>query len=149
MVNRRSFIKNTLASSIAISAFSSVLLVPKVAFSGVKEFAKISKVVKTNIGSLATGVFKFKTPKLAENGALVPLTVDATDIAGVTQIAFYVKNNNTPLVAVFTMSNGSLGYVSTRIKMAESSEVSAIISANGKVSVRTNNIKVTVGGCGG
>ena len=47
------------------------------------------------------------------------------------------------------MSNGGEAYVSTRIKLAETSNVRAVIKADGKFYTAAKEVKVTIGGCGG
>jgi sulfur-oxidizing protein SoxY len=53
------------------------------------------------------------------------------------------------MVASFNLSEGSKAYVSTRIKMGKTSDVIALVEANGKVYAARKNVKVTIGGCGG
>jgi sulfur-oxidizing protein SoxY len=94
------------------------------------------------------GTFKFKAPKIAENGAVVPMTVDASKMEGVTNISILVKKNGTPLAASFNLS-GAQGYVSTRVKMGKTSPVTALVTAGGSTTAVTSEVKVTIGGCGG
>lgn len=148
-MNRRLFLKSALASSAVISAVGAGLLTPNAVFAGVAEFKKASNDMATTIAGAAKGSFKFKAPKIAENGAVVPLTVDATKISGVSNIAIYVKNNATPLAVNFALTGGALGYVSTRVKMGKSSPITAVVTVNNKSSIVTKDVKVTVGGCGG
>ena len=44
---------------------------------------------------------------------------------------------------------GWLANVGTRVKMGQSSNVHAVVKANGKYYVATKEVKVTLGGCGG
>jgi sulfur-oxidizing protein SoxY len=76
------------------------------------------------------------------------MTVDASKMSGVTNISFYVVKNSTPLAASFDLS-GAQGYVSTRIKMANTSQVEALVTAKGATTKVTQEVKVTIGGCGG
>lgn len=147
-MNRRLFLKSALATSATISAISAGLLVPSMAFSGTPGFDKASSNIKSALSGATKGKFKFKAPKIAENGAVVPIEINATKMSGVSQIAIYVEKNTHPLAATFNLS-GANGFVSTRIKMGKSSPVSAVVFANGKTSVITKDVKVTVGGCGG
>lgn len=89
-----------------------------------------------------------KAPDIAENGAVVPVEV-TSNIAGTSGIAIIAEKNATPLVADFGLSNGALGYVSTRIKMGNTSLVRAVVTAGGKHYTATKEVKVTIGGCGG
>ena len=89
-----------------------------------------------------------KIPDIAENGAVVPVTV-STELANVESISVVVLNNPTPLAAMFEMSPQSVPDISVRIKMGESSVVQAIVKADGKLYSRSKEVKVTIGGCGG
>jgi len=89
-----------------------------------------------------------KIPDIAENGAVVPVTV-STELENVESISIVVDNNPTPLAASFDMSPSMLATVSVRIKMGQSSDVRAIVKADGKLYSTTKEVKVTIGGCGG
>ncbi len=89
-----------------------------------------------------------KAPDIAENGAVVPVEVTSS-IAGTSGIAILAEKNATPLVADFGFSNGAQGFISTRIKMANTSLVRAIVTAGGKTYTAAKEVKVTIGGCGG
>lgn len=89
-----------------------------------------------------------KAPEIAENGAVVPVTV-STAMADVESITVAAPNNPAPLVASFDFGPGAHGYASTRIKMGKSGDVIAIVKAGGKLYSAKKNVKVTIGGCGG
>lgn len=85
---------------------------------------------------------------LAENGAVVP--VQATSkIPGTTMIAFLVEKNPFILAGSFDISDDMLADVSTRIKMGQTSNVTALVKAGDKFYSASKEIKVTLGGCGG
>ncbi len=86
-------------------------------------------------------------PEVAENGALVPVGV-TSGLAGTEQIAVLVDRNRVPVAANFTLPEGTLAEVQTRIKMAEKSNVYALVRADGKFYVARREVRVTVGGCG-
>ncbi len=86
-------------------------------------------------------------PDIAENGAVVPVAV-TSKIAGTEQISIVAEKNPFPLAATFDIGNGSEGYVSTRIKMGQTSDVWAVVKADGKYYAARKEIKITVGGCG-
>jgi sulfur-oxidizing protein SoxY len=67
----------------------------------------------------------------------------------VEQIAFLVEKNPNPLAAQFFFTAHAEPFVATRIKMAETSRVFALVKTEGKWMVATKEIKVTLGGCGG
>ena len=88
-------------------------------------------------------------PDIAENGAVVPIAAAST-LAGVRRIAFVVEKNPNPLAGVFEFTDAVETAVSTRIKMGQSSNVTAIaILADGRVLYAQKEVKVTLGGCGG
>jgi sulfur-oxidizing protein SoxY len=89
-----------------------------------------------------------KVPDIAENGAVVPVTVSTT-IAGAKTLSIVVASNPNPLSASFTLMPGANAEISTRIKMGESSDVMAVVETADGVFVTRKNVKVTIGGCGG
>jgi len=88
-----------------------------------------------------------KAPLQAENGAVVPITV-STSLPNVEAIAILVKENVQPLVASVALT-GAGGFFSARMKMGKTSDVKVAVKSGGKLHVATQQIKVTVGGCGG
>lgn len=89
-----------------------------------------------------------KVPDIAENGAVVPVTVSTT-LAGAKTLSIVVAANPNPLSASFTLLPGAGPEVSTRIKMGESSDVIAAVETDAGVFTARKNVKVTIGGCGG
>jgi sulfur-oxidizing protein SoxY len=99
-------------------------------------------------GAAASGDITVKAPDIAENGAVVPVEITSS-IAGTDSIAIVGEKNAMPLIADFKLMNGAQGFVSTRIKMGATSNVTAIVKAGGKVYKASKEVKVTIGGCGG
>ena len=91
---------------------------------------------------------KFKVPDIAENGAVVPVSV-STDIDGVQSITIMVDENPNPLSASFNISPDAVADISTRVKMGKSSKVRALVRTPDKVYFASQEVKVTIGGCGG
>jgi sulfur-oxidizing protein SoxY len=87
-------------------------------------------------------------PDIAENGAVVPIGVKS-NIAGTTQVAVLIEKNPNILSALFDLPAGTDADVSTRVKMAQSSNVFALVKANDKYYYAAKEVKVTLGGCGG
>jgi len=85
---------------------------------------------------------------IAENGAVVPVQA-ISNLNNTTQIAFLVEKNPNALTALFTIGPDLVADVTTRIKMGETSNVIALVKADGKFYTATKEIKVTIGGCGG
>ena len=88
------------------------------------------------------------TPDIAENGAVVPVGI-ASALPKTESIAILIEKNPTLLAAVFDLPPGTEPAVSTRVKMAQTSNVYALVKADGKYYVASKEIKVTIGGCGG
>jgi len=91
---------------------------------------------------------KLDAPEIAENGAVVPISITTT-LADVTSIVFLVPENPNPLAAYYRLPPGTMPSVANRLKMAMTSNVVAIVEAGGKLYSATKEVKVTVGGCGG
>ena len=90
----------------------------------------------------------FATPDIAENGAVVPIGV-TSNLPKTDAIAILVEKNPNMLAALFELPAGTEASVSTRVKMGQSSNVYALVRADGKYHVASKEIKVTLGGCGG
>jgi sulfur-oxidizing protein SoxY len=88
------------------------------------------------------------TPDIAENGAVVPIGV-TSNIPKTERIAILVEKNPNMLAASFDLPAGTEPAVTTRVKMGQSSNVYALVKADGKFYVAQKEIKVTLGGCGG
>jgi len=91
---------------------------------------------------------KLDAPEIAENGAVVPISVTST-LPDVTAIAFLVAENPNALVAAYKIPAGTMPSVANRIKMARTSNVIVVVEAGGKLYSTSKEVKVTVGGCGG
>lgn len=89
-----------------------------------------------------------KVPQIAENGAVVPVTV-TTSLENVESISIIVENNPRPLAATFELPPGTLPDLSSRIKMGETSDVIAVVKTDTGIFSTSKQVKVTIGGCGG
>ena len=88
------------------------------------------------------------SPDIAENGAVVPIGVTSS-VPKTEQIAILVEKNPNMLAATFDIPAGTEPTVTTRVKMGQSSNVYALVKADGKYYVAQKEVKVTLGGCGG
>jgi sulfur-oxidizing protein SoxY len=152
---RRALLKGTGAAGVLTVAAAAGLLKPSQVLAA--EWNKSGFEAKTpedalksiNAASPAeSGDIVIKAPDIAENGAVVPIEV-MSKIANTQSIALLADKNPFPLVATFNLENGAEGYVHVRIKMGQSSNVRAVVSAGGKNYAATKEVKVTIGGCGG
>jgi sulfur-oxidizing protein SoxY len=110
----------------------------------------VADTVKALGGATSTesAAIQMTTPDIAENGAVVPVTVESK-LPGTQRIAILIEKNPNTLSADFTIPEGTDPFVTTRVKMAETSNVYALVQANGKYYHAAKEIKVTIGGCGG
>ncbi|MBU1642731.1 thiosulfate oxidation carrier protein SoxY [bacterium] len=95
-----------------------------------------------------------KAPEIAENGAVVPVTVEVdspmTDDDYVKAIhIFATKNSNVRCADVMlTPANGAAMFAS-RVKLGTSQDVMALVeTSKGEFLSASQNVKVTIGGCG-
>jgi sulfur-oxidizing protein SoxY len=87
-------------------------------------------------------------PEIAENGAIVPITINSK-LSNTQKILLTVDKNPMLLAASFDIPAGTDPYIVTRVKMAQTSMVNALVKADGNYYFAGKEIKVTVGGCGG
>ena len=88
------------------------------------------------------------SPDIAENGAVVPFTIQSK-LGKTEQMALLVEKNPNILAASFNIPDGTEPWVNTRVKMGQTSNVIALVKADGKFYYTTKEVKVTLGGCGG
>lgn len=154
-MKRRTFLQGTIASSMVGAAVSAGLLTPRMVLAAWPETAFTAKSVDDALNSLVgsvnhspSGDIKIKAPDIAENGAVVPITV-STSLAKVESISVLVEKNPSPLAADFKLAANAEGFVSTRVKMGKTSDLIAIVKSGGKLFSAKKTVKVTIGGCGG
>lgn len=87
-------------------------------------------------------------PDIAENGAVVPISI-ASRAPNTDFMAILVEKNPAAMSASFNIPAGTEPAVTTRVKMGATSNVHALVRADGKWLVASKEIKVTLGGCGG
>ena len=153
--SRRNFLRALVLSSAYAATFAAGWLRPiqllaaewnKAAFD-----AKVLAEALKNIGgtsAIESDQILLKAPEIAENGAIVPVEI-TSKIPGTQSIYIVADKNPQPLVAIFDVAAGLEPFISTRIKMGESSKVRVLVKAAGKFYVATQEVKVTIGGCGG
>ncbi len=131
------------------------LLAPRFALAGASrnafEAGTLEEALKAAIGTtetIETDAISIKVPEIAENGAVVPVTVSAT-LDDVSAITIFVEHNPKPLISTYTIPEGTEVYVSTRVKMNKTSRLIAVVQSRDRFYSATKSIKVTIGGCGG
>ena len=110
----------------------------KAAFEG-KSLDEVFKALGSTSTPEKSSLISMNAPDIAENGAVVPVSISSNLKAQ--QIAILVEKNPSTLAAQF--------FVSTRIKMAQTSTVFGLVKVDGKWLMTSKEIKVTLGGCGG
>lgn len=88
------------------------------------------------------------SPDIAENGAVVPFSI-SSKIPKTETISLLVEKNPNVLAASFGIPDGTEAGVTTRVKMGQTSNVMALVKADGKFYYASKEVKVTLGGCGG
>ena len=85
-------------------------------------------------------------PQVAEDGALVPISV-SSQLGDTRDILILVDVNPQPVAACFSISDGTEAYAATRIRLAQSGTVYAVVRTEEGLFSAARTIQVTVGGC--
>jgi len=154
-IKRRTFMKGTLAGSAVGVAVGAGLLTPRAVLAAWPQKAFESKTtadaLKEVFGSAeaaSSADITVKAPDIAENGAVVPITISTT-LGDLKAISIIAEKNPVPLIATYDMGPNAEGYISMRIKMGKTSNVIAVVNSGGKLFEAKKEVKVTIGGCGG
>ncbi len=154
-MKRRTLLKGTLAVGALGMAFSAGLLTPRAALAAWPQAAfdakSVDDALKGLFGSAAlegSDKISIKLPEIAENGAVVPVSVEVS-MDGVESISILAEKNATPLTSSYTLSAATEPFISTRIKLGKTTSVIAVVKAGGKLHSTGKEVKVTIGGCGG
>lgn len=113
-----------------------------------KNVADVAKALGSAAAPAENKAITLTGPDIAENGAVVPVGV-TSGLPKTEEIAILVEKNPTALAAHFALPAGTDPNLSTRVKMAQTSDVYALVKADGKWYFAKKEIKVTLGGCGG
>lgn len=152
MMDRRGFLESLFKGAACIAAASSL---PRLAFAAWNEKAFKAETLEGAFSNKYPGLevidstaVKLKAPAIAENGAVVPVSVK-TDLPDVKTISLFVEKNPSPLAATFHFTPINVADVSIRIRMGETSNLIAVVESGGKLHRVQQEVKVTIGGCGG
>ncbi len=112
--------------------------------------ASVDDAIAAFTGGADTGAdgITLNTPEIAENGNTVPIEVSAP---GAVSIMILAAGNPLPNVGTFNFGPLAASQTaSTRIRLAGTQDVIAVAKMADGSFVRTSNeVKVTIGGCGG
>lgn len=134
----------------AAAAFSG----PGLAFAdeAAEQKAKADAAIKEATGGkeAAKGALTLEAPTIAENGAVVPVSIQAKGFTPA-RVILIVDENPSPLVidAKVNAKYAGDGAIGARIRMRKTSNVRAYAyDAKGALHGDTKTVKVTIGGCG-
>lgn len=157
MINmkRRTFLKGSVAASAVSAAVGVGLLTPRAvlaawptnAFKASSVDAALDALDGTHAMTNSDKV-QIDAPDLGENSAVVPVKV-YSQLDNIESMSIIVEKNTSPLIASFILGPGVEGFVNTRVKMAKTSNVIAVVKAGGKLYSAKKEVKITIGGCGG
>ena len=144
-LSRRTFIKGLLGFYTALLPQSLMAIWPKQAFIA----TEVDQALQTLYGDSTlqpSDEIDLKLNKRVENGDNIAVSVSTT-LKSVESITLLVKENSPPLVASFNFDNESIPYLSTRLKLSQSSEVMAVIRTPQGLFSHQQKIKVLSGSC--
>ena len=143
---RREFIEKSIAAGIASLLAPSLAFAkwPQVAFEKTDLAQAIAAISQ---GDPQDGDITLVAPRIAENGSQVRVEVQAK-INNVEWISILVDKNPVPLTSQFLMMGESEPYVAANLKVRETSNVIALVKADGRYYSASQEVKVTAGGCG-
>ena len=155
-MQRRSFLRG-----LGIAAAASAVITPKMVMAAEAPKGANAMNLETALNAITGGKkvvasdkVHLKAPEIAENGAVVPITVEvdspmtADDYIKAIHV-FATKNSNVRCADVMlTPANGAAMFA-TRIKLGTSQDVMAVAeTSKGEFLSASQNVKVTIGGCG-
>ncbi|BBA37212.1 putative secreted protein [Methylocaldum marinum] len=148
-LSRRNFIR-------MLAALAALVSPPLPAFGAAKsraskrsdnDFSRLLAETLAGASWTETDRITLEVPYLAENGAIVPLSVESS-LPNTSRILIFVEKNPTPLVAQFRFQPGADGFASLRLKMNETSPILIIAESEGRFFGTQKLVKVMIGGCG-
>lgn len=151
---RRKFLKSAVGLGVIATAIGTGLLIPQRAIAAYMKDAfaakDVSSALMAAVGSNShtpSDAVTLKTPGIAKNGAVVPITVSST-LENVESITIYAASNPSPLTSSYQLSSLSIPFVSTRIKMKKTGDIIAVVQSDGKLYSATKEVRVTTHGWG-
>jgi sulfur-oxidizing protein SoxY len=98
-------------------------------------------------GIESTSLLTFTIPSVAEDGAVVPVSLESR-IAHTDRLVLFAEKNPFPLLAAFDFAAPALPFVTLRVKLNATGRVVALARANGRYHLVERSVRVVVGGCG-
>lgn len=149
-ISRRAWLSTSAAA--AAAAFFGV---SNSAIASVEDVEKLMATFGGGASAEEGGPLQLTTPEIAENGNSVPVSFvvesPMSDDDYIESVIIMASDNPNPEVATFNFTPASgLAKASTRMRLAKTQDVYAVAKTNtGKLFKVSNNVKVTIGGCGG
>jgi sulfur-oxidizing protein SoxY len=113
----------------------------------VNDFTKIYNQIIDNRPVRDSDEFDLMLPEIAEDGAVVPVSI-ASELDGIEKFYLFADKNPTPLLVEFELAPQLAPYFTARIKLAESCNVILLAQSNGQLLRTSRWVNVTRGGCG-
>jgi sulfur-oxidizing protein SoxY len=148
-ISRRTFVRAS-AIGVALTAVASQrgnAALPRAVFSAIGP----ADAIRAALGSdtmVSDERVRIVVPDRAENGDVVPVSVEA-DLPNIQRITLVADKNPLPVIATFSLAPEVQGLVATRIKLAETCNVTAIVESDGELHMGSKPVQVMIGGCGG
>lgn len=155
-MKRRAFLQ-----TVGLAAAAGAVITPSVAFAAQKPKGENAMGLDAAIKAVTGGKtptpsdkVHLKAPEIAENGAVVPVTVEVDspmtpeDYVKAIHV-FATKNTNVRTADVMLTPANGTAFFSTRIKLGGTQDVMIIAeTSKGEFLSAKQSIKVTIGGCG-
>lgn len=154
-LSRRVMLKGSMLASMAAVAAAAGLLAPgrvlaawpQAAFEATSMDAALNSLMGSAATTASTDI-KIKAPTIAENGAVVNVLV-STKITDVESMSILVEKNASPLAVSADLAKSVEPFIKTRVKIGKTSNVVGVVKSGGKLYSASQQVKVTIGGCGG
>ena len=148
-IGRRLFLQGGAALAALLAVPRAILAAawPENAFAAKEASQAMAELFGSDAPEPSTAI-SLTAPEIAENGAVVPVTVETT-LENVRSVSLIVEKNPRPLAISFDIPAGTLPNVSCRIKMGQTSPVTAVVKTDSGLFSASKEVKVTIGGCGG
>ena len=147
--------RRALLSTSAAAAAAAFFGVSSTAIASVEDVEKLIGEFSGGTAAEDGGPLQLTTPEIAENGNSVPVSISVespmTDDDYIESVIIMASNNPSPEIATFHFTPASgAAKASTRMRLASTQDVFAVAkTSTGKLFKVSNNVKVTIGGCGG
>ncbi|EIJ33860.1 thiosulfate oxidation carrier protein SoxY [Thiothrix nivea] len=151
-MNRRTFLRGTLAAGTIGLAANAGLLAPRLLLADeTRATAFESKSLDEALKAMGatpeeSADISIDAPDVAANGATVRVKASTT-LPDVSEISFLVETNPMPLASTFVLTQGVDPVAAVVLKFGKTSNVVVLVKSGDKVYSAKKEVKVTVGGC--